>query len=1466
MADWEVVVPGNDWEVVVPAEEERGILRRAEDQVTAGALAASDLLTGGAGSVITTPKGLYDVARGDLTPTQALEGVGEAGHATAEAASGYMSSEQKEDLRKKGAYTYPMEVLNQVFQGAGNIAGAARYYGGQLLGEDEAQSNQRAGELGAGAQLGLFASAPFIRGNAPRPPARPSAKYNEAVRKTYETETPVEAPPSTPVDWVRETIGGKKPEPVRPEPEAVLYEVPERAGRPIPDETPADAVRRFQERGGEAGPPVMTEAEATARAVREFRERGAAPEQTLPPRGETGAVGHIERMSRLERDRERFQEELRDAQGREEKDTVKFFKEAIEEVTAEIKELQSKFTEGTIDPFKGPGRRQTGALIFQGDPIAKIESAFNFIKKNWPRFSEVKDVRVISNSTFDSMQGGQPNPNIHAFWDHTDGVVYLPEKIIALDTSSIVSIIAHELMHGRDSVKRPYSRRTKDFWGTKEQIANEKEYLKIPAEVRAFRAEDTAQTRFLTGGPGKRQRGMFDPSAFRLRREQGDKKTEFEKEQNLPAGGGLALPDTEGPVLDRVVETLAIGEDLNRIQGTPQKLVLPNDVGSFLGKYGLTSEHVSKFYADNPLVKTIIDRMTQIDQKFGDLLESFMKGANLVGKRGLTALRYTRRIPEGFSKIERNLTKTETESLYKAWLEFDNAQILRDNNLQYPTREMLIEKGYSGKVADSYLAEAEYMKSIYMLINEGRALTGKNPIEFLPGHFPHSYKGNIGIKILRRVQDEHGMPKDVTVGYTRTSGSQKSIDKVIKDLMNDVYRELAETGQENVNLRAEQVRTDKPGNMSDMMDAFESTAEVYSSATHPLTKLVKKVLDNRIASMEQQFLASSLHRSGVKGWLGYTGVTSKNLKDLQTARTSYITNAVKYARSQMMLSIMNEIPANVWAEVNKRLPHTAEYIENFVDVARERVPLGGGDKFIMNMFDSIFGPWMGYRSPLGGVNNLRRFFSWKDLAWSVSYHTANMLQPTVYAPPTLLREASRMGKGDVALSIARGEIEFVNPSLETKRAMEFGAKNKYIAPKLMEEIDFSIFQTDNKLKEFGHEFITGRRSSELNEAVGRARTYLQAYYFYKSAGFNAHQAMRAAGKLTDDVMVNYSKVGQPLWLSNNPFGQMVGKLVAPYAQFQFSHWGHVALALQQIKNHPKSAKAWAPFIELQAAGLFFAGVRGIIGFTELAALWTGLNMAYEAATGKKSEWPDIRTAMVQAGFNDFLMFGAISTASKQVPGMKHGADVGASMASPGVSSLVIPRQVTGTAEIITNTVTAMGKIILSKELTASEKYLALKSILPSWMNGAFLEPSFEVSDRVSASTSNRMRGGVLRDEDDRRALYWTNRRSLKEERERIVSQSLLKEKRSRNELKADLVELAADQLDRRGEVDEETIRKSVEAGYQPREFRRRVLELRRERQRSQVERLTRRKEATRDLMMQRRRLEDLNDDLEAYQR
>ena len=1302
-------------------ETKPSIVNQALNEVAGVGAFAGDVVGALPGIVGGLPHAVAGMATGKDTPTQALEGVMGAGEAL-NPMQLYPDQDTLTTARQSESHQFLSRFLHNIFQGIGNVAGAARYHGGQLLGEDEAASNLAAGELGAGAQIAtLMAPAAGLMRPRPVEPARaPSPKVQEQIRETYK----IEVDPQAKVDA---TIGKKPAKPV-PAEDVALQQQLEEAARTFQKEPLSqretvqkafeDAISKARQ-GDQAAPAGDVPLQKTAPIPTTRQQVTEGFERALPPARETGAIGHLDRVTALERDPQRYQEELRDAQRREEKDTVKYFKEAIEEVTEKIADLQAKYEEQP-----------------QGD---------------------------------------------------------------------------------------------------------------------------------LLKGPGRRQAGMFEPSAFRLRRQQGDKKTEFEREENLPAGAGLALPDTKGPVLDRVVEAFAIGEDLNRKRGTSQKVELPNDLGSFLGKYGLTSEHVSKFYYDNPLVKTIIDRYKEIDQKYGNLTEDLMKGAELAGKGAITALRYTKRTVSGFTSIADRLGKNDLESLYKAWLQFDNAKVLRDNKLEYPTREMLIEAGYNAKVADAYLAEAQYMKAVYTLINHARQFSGKDPIQFLPGHFPHTYKGNVGIKILRRVQDEAGNPKDVTVGYTRTSGSQKAIDKVIRDLMNDIYKQLDEGGQKNVNLRAEQVRTDKPGNMSDVMDAFESVAEVYSSAKHPLTKLVKKVLDNRISSMEQQFLASSLHRSGLKGWLGYTGVTAKNLRDLQLARTNYITNAIKYARSQEMLNVLNQIPANVWAEITKRLPNTADYLELFTEVARERVPLSRGDQFVLDALDSVFGPRFGYRAPIQGLHKLRGFYSVMDLGWMISYHLANFTQPTMYAPAVLLRESARMGnKGDVAWSVMKGELEFFNPSLETKRAMEYAAKHKYITPKLFEEIDFMYRESQNKLKGFANEMITGRRGSELNEVTGRGRTYLQAYYFYKSAGFTPHQAMRAAGKIVDDVMVDYSRTGQNLWLSHNPLGQVAGKLVAPYAQFQFSHWGNIALTLQSIKKNPANAKAWLPFIELQAAGLILAGVRGITGFAQLAGMWTALNMAYEWATGEKSQWPDLRTVLVKAGLNDFMMFGAGSSATKLIPGLEHGADIGSSVAAPELRGLVNFRQVKGAMDLITDTFGGVAKILMNKELTDSEKYKALKAITPSRFHG-FLEVAFQQSDRVAANPENRMRGSVRRSEADRRAREWTNRRSLQEEREAIVSYDLQTEQRSRNEIKGDLVELAVDQLNRRGEIDPDLMRKAMEAGYKPKDFRDRVRTLLQERQRSRIEKMLRGKEATRNRMIQRRRFEELRDDLEAYQ-
>lgn len=1242
-----------------------------------------------------------------------------------------------------------------------------------------------------------------------------------------------------------------------PELRESAYEVPE-TRLPV-EESTAEAIRRFQERGGEVREgQVITEAERVSRAVREFQQRGASPDTpTLPPRGQTGAIGHLDRLSALDRDLLRYEAELKEAVRREEKDTVKYFREAIEETKTLMEDLRTKYEEAPpIDPFKGPGRRQAGALVFEGTESTRIRQAFNFIKERWPRFAEIKDITVVDNAKFAkdlADKGFSPKERnwILGYWDHGTNKVVVTDRLGQFDTGNMIDLMAHELRHAFDAPRKPW-RQNREYWGNPKGELTKEQYSKIPAEAKAIAAGAAATNRLYSGalprGPGKRQSGMI---LSRGQAEEVKPRTKFEEEEGLPTGGGLSLPDTKSPLMDRVIETIEIGKDLNVKAGTPSKVELPNDIG-VLGKYGLTAEHISKFYSQNPLIKRVVDGVSEITARYGNLKEDLMKGSELLGKGGISALKYIKRGRTGFTSIADNLNKTDYIALQKAWLEFDNSPLLREANLEYPTREMLAERGYNQKTIDAYLAEAQYMKAIYTLINDARAKSGKAPIAFLPGHFPHTYKGNTGIKIIRKVMED-GVAKDVTVGYTRTTGSQKQINKIMSTLMADIQKKLSDENHPPADLRAEQARTDKPGNLSDVLDAFETVQEIYSHSDKPFVQLIKKVLDNRVSSMEQQFLQAALHRTGLPGWIGYTGVTQKNVNQIRQARTNYINSAIDYARSQEILSMMNEIDPVSWREISSKLPNTAHYVERFVEVARERVPLNEADRAVFDVIDKLFRGRLGYRAPLAGAQGARGFFSVMDLGWSVAYHTANLFQPTVYGPAALLRESNRIGKGDIASSIIQGELGFVRPTLKDKRAMEYAAKHKIITPRLMEEIDFLYRESQNKGSQFVNEMITGRRGSELNEASGRARMYLQAYYYYESAGFNPFQSMRAAGKLVNDVMVDYGRTGQNLWLSNNPFGALAGKMVAPYAQFQFSHWGHIALALQAIKKNPASARAWLPFIELQAAGLLFAGVRGITGFAAAEAIWEAYNQLYEAASGEKRKWTSLRSMLMESGANDVAMFGAVSAAT--------GQDIGSSMAAPELTGMVNFRQVQGAYDIITNTFTAFGKILLNKNIPDSEKYKALKAITPSRFHG-YLETAFQTDSGIVGDPSNRMRGQFHRTPGSEQMRIITNKRTTSEERERLISRTMMDESRKGRERKGDIVELAADALDEGESPSPELLRRAQEEGYKPSDFREAVKTLRRERERTRVQKFLQGKEATRQREMMRRRFQELTDDAE----
>lgn len=977
------------------------------------------------------------------------------------------------------------------------------------------------------------------------------------------------------------------------------------------------------------------------------------------------------------------------------------------------------------------------------------------------------------------------------------------------------------------------------------------------AEANARAVRDFQAGRDPFAGPGKRQAG-----ALNVEPRQPVEKTVFEQEQGLEAGQGLALPDLITPLDLRAVESLKIGRDLAAAKGKSAFEQLPTDM-SKLSQYAYTTEHLTKFVGiNNPLLKATIDRIVEKSQAIDSLREDLLYGDRLKpGPVGVSALRYTKREKgAGFKGPLAELGWDTKLELTKLNLESDAArEYLTSKEQQWLSREDMAQRGYSDAAITAHLHEQAYMDTVFDIVNHARALGGKFPLKKIPGWLPHTRAGHMRIKILRRMTDG----SEAVVYYGKSSARKSDLVRAAQKTIDELKDQSP-----GVEFRPEIGRADDAGGMAELIDHFESVAQIYAASDKKFSQMIANSLNKRIAGMEQGFLQEGLRRFGVKGWIGETGITKNNLNQLMKLRGNYIENAMKYLKSQEIQAIRDNISPAVWNDVQKHLPKTADFIAKFTDVARENVPLNEVDKWILDIVSDMSFEGARYRWPIFALNKLRGLFSIKDLAWSVSYHTINAIQPEMFGSSALMREAARMGKGNPALAIMYAEKNIWAPSLEAKARIEWAAKHKVHSARLMEEIDF--WYGAGSRGQIFKDILTGRRMSEINEAFGRLKTYLMGTEFYRQTGMTELQARQAAVKLTNDVMVDYSAVGQPLWLSNNPGGAHVGRLVAPYAAFQFSFLGHLALAIQAIKRNPGLARKFLPLISQQMAIGTVAGLRGLTGVAEISIIAGLFNNWWQSTFQEKGPLPDPMEVLLRnkvAG--DFLLFGAVGAASKQViPG---GVDLTKSAGSPDISSLVVPRVITGVVDTTTDALIPLFKLILGQNMTDSEKLRALKSVTLSSMSGlweAAFAPDVTIKQAALGQASgmnpdprNRLRGVVERSPAEWATQFWTARPSLRERREMMAQRTIRTSEMRGTARKADITELAADFYRREGYIDSDLLEKATDEGYTPRQFRARVKELVRGTSRTRLERMqgkTRTK--TRDRI--REQMEDFLDDLE----
>ena len=1313
-----------------------------------------------------------------------------------------------------------------------------------------------------------------------------------------------------------------------------------------------------------AGKPHIrptSESFAVARAQRDFEARRQAegPELPVGPgRAQTGAVGHLDRLTSLERDLVRYQDELRDAMRREEKDTVKYFQQSIDEVKDAIADLKTKYEETAqrpIDPFTGPGSKQRGAvgepeyvhsaagkaylddskyfyhaIVNEGDLASILQSGLrpgtNVSGLKGQAFGEGETVLVFRRSDYrvgqksyqedGVVQGGSGKPiailkdtdpfvkkavnrdaayaKVEKEWADVEKRMAMYADYLKLEPKEFEALLSQYEITREMRARTPSEKirrqeqielvetkfgdivdRVKDLSAAR-QLAWEKmdhiesapakditpadilnQYRKYGIPVHQYRQNLAAyETPSALRGPGKRQSGMLDLSALtNWAKTKQTRQTSFEKEQGLPKGFGLALPDLETPLNIRAAETLAVGKDLNAEMGRKSfDHLTGSDPGPLLGKYGLTTEHVTKYVGvDNPLLKAFIDRVVEKVQKVDSLREALLHGDTLETRGYIPGLRYTKRkAGEGFYGPFEKLGWNDKVELVKLNLLSDAArEKLAAKGQQWLTKQDMEELGFKGKVVEAHLHEQKYMDIMYDIVNHARGLAAvpKAPIKKIPGWFPHTRAGHMSITILREVDG-----KEAIVSFEKANGSKKTLQRHADAAIAEVKEK-----HPDALLRAEIKRTDNVGGMADLIEQFEAVEGIYSMSDKKFPQVVAASLRKRIAGMEQAFLQESMKRHGTPGWIGEAGVSKQNVKHLLQVRSNYIENALKYLRSQEIQALKDSLSPDMWAAVEKHLPHTKDFIEQFTDVARDRVQPNMLDRVIMDVGEWLTRGHLPYRFTEWSLNKLRGFMSWKDLSWSVGYHVANGIQPEMFGALALVREASRMGKGNPATAMIYAEKNILSPSLDAKARIKWAAEHGVHTAKLMAEIDFMYGKDMKSLRDLSSDIVTGRRASELNEAYGRLKSFLMGVEFYRRAGMTELQARKAAAKFTNDVMVDYSSIGQPLWLSSNPLGIHAGRFVAPYAAFQFSFLGHLALSIQAMRRNPGIARKMLPFMALQMATGTFAGIRGMVGFKELSWIAATFNQWWEDTYKEKGPLMDPMEMLLKSKVNDPAMFGVISGATKAIPGLPHGADLGTTAESPTLGSLVIPRIATGVKDVAVDVLPVIWKTILRQDISDAEKMRAIKALVPSWAGPQF-EAAYAPERSVAPDIRNRMRGVVERDEGDWNAKLSTGKPSLKEQRERAAQHQIRSKEQHATERKADITELAADFYQQEGFINPDHMDKAMEEGYRSRAFRRRVKELVEERTQSRLSRMAKGQKRTPTRQRVRSEIEDMLED------
>jgi len=579
---------------------------------------------------------------------------------------------------------------------------------------------------------------------------------------------------------------------------------------------------------------------------------------------------------------------------------------------------------------------------------------------------------------------------------------------------------------------------------------------------------------------------------------------------------------------------------------------------------------------------------------------------------------------EPFLKLSRTEQKNVTNAEATVWDTNANRQILIDRGLMWPTKEMLMDKQYSGlssAEADAYLSHAKGY-------DEGYKAAGIDQPK-LPGYMPHTWDGMWRANIFH--------PTEGLV---------------------EVYKG---TSRRQVQLAIEQAKKQGlSGNvvepkLSNKHDFVATTQQMIQAASNmgKLGKAFTKVLVDIQDGVMQGTITESLERKGIKGYLGDDGIRPESLMNpIQYIKNRTYNNKVMgvyekamndFARAGRNRQIIEAVAKPFFRNLDK-----FQQAHNLVDAVKDLVSTATGfrasenvgmDRLIKQFFinrglnPGLPGQW------ITSLNTFARIERINSLNLGFAAEHAAFALPGMFDLLRMHYERGVAGEAQGSYTKALGAMGRDAITFGMYRSAEGMRADKWAHDN---GIYSSNYYDNPQFKGVGGRAWDLASHKSLEVVINRAKSvsFQMAYRYFRDI-MPEEQALRAAANHTKKTMQSFDPLDTPE-IFKEGYG---GKSIRPFNQIHFYNMARaqemIMSYVRNVKDHPLAAqKLLIPAVGLATTYLLLGGAKGIPFHDDWNLIRGMVNEA-----DPNANWPSFDHMMLEAahkvGLPDWVVWGAV---------------------------------------------------------------------------------------------------------------------------------------------------------------------------------------------------------------------------------